>query len=139
MVCEEYKEVLVAAWENEQAEMEKKEKEVRITFELPYCYIYKVNFITTGQSNRVGCVSNKQEAFFDDSVKILKLSFFMCVNTLKLTVVIFSLFHNNPPQKREKRALGNWKLLTKGLLIRERLKQRYSIKVSCISISHFFF
>ncbi|KAM4893685.1 DNA repair protein complementing XP-C cells [Sylvia borin] len=57
VVCEEYKEVLVAAWENEQAEIEKKEKE-----------------------------------------------------------------------KREKRALGNWKLLTKGLLIRERVKQRYSIK-----------
>ncbi|KAM4768533.1 DNA repair protein complementing XP-C cells isoform 1-T1 [Cyanocitta cristata] len=57
VVCEEYKEVLIAAWENEQAEIEKKEKE-----------------------------------------------------------------------KREKRALGNWKLLTKGLLIRERLKQRYSIK-----------
>ncbi|XP_058701408.1 DNA repair protein complementing XP-C cells [Poecile atricapillus] len=57
VVCEEYKEILVAAWENEQAEIEKKEKE-----------------------------------------------------------------------KREKRALGNWKLLTKGLLIRERLKQRYSIK-----------
>ncbi|NXC11881.1 XPC protein, partial [Orthonyx spaldingii] len=57
VVCEEYKEVLVAAWENEQAEIEKKEKE-----------------------------------------------------------------------KREKRAVGNWKLLTKGLLIRERLKQRYSIK-----------
>uniref|UniRef100_A0A8B9QK66 p125 n=1 Tax=Apteryx owenii TaxID=8824 RepID=A0A8B9QK66_APTOW len=57
VVCEEYKEVLIAAWENEQAEIEKKEKE-----------------------------------------------------------------------KREKRALGNWKLLTKGLLIRERLKQRYRIK-----------
>ncbi|NXX93320.1 XPC protein, partial [Centropus bengalensis] len=57
VVCEEYKEVLLAAWENEQAEIEKKEKE-----------------------------------------------------------------------KREKRALGNWKLLIKGLLIRERLKQRYSIK-----------
>ncbi|XP_061864410.1 DNA repair protein complementing XP-C cells isoform X2 [Colius striatus] len=57
VVCEEYKDILLAAWENEQAEIEKKEKE-----------------------------------------------------------------------KREKRALGNWKLLTKGLLIRERLKQRYSIK-----------
>lgn len=31
MICEEYKEVLVAAWENEEAEREKKEKEVRIT------------------------------------------------------------------------------------------------------------
>ncbi|XP_039240788.1 DNA repair protein complementing XP-C cells isoform X2 [Pipra filicauda] len=57
VVCEEFKEVLIAAWENEQAEIEKKEKE-----------------------------------------------------------------------KREKRALGNWKLLTKGLLIREKLKKRYSIK-----------
>ncbi|XP_062441712.1 DNA repair protein complementing XP-C cells isoform X2 [Rhea pennata] len=57
VVCEEYKEVLIAAWESEQAEIEKKEKE-----------------------------------------------------------------------KREKRALGNWKLLTKGLLIREKLKQRYCIK-----------
>lgn len=32
VVCEEYKEVLIAAWENEQAEIEKKEKEVRIIF-----------------------------------------------------------------------------------------------------------
>uniref|UniRef100_A0A8D0HIA0 p125 n=1 Tax=Sphenodon punctatus TaxID=8508 RepID=A0A8D0HIA0_SPHPU len=57
VVCEEYKEVLIAAWENEEAEREKREKE-----------------------------------------------------------------------KREKRALANWKLLTKGLLIRERLKQRYCSK-----------
>ncbi|XP_058855405.1 DNA repair protein complementing XP-C cells-like [Acipenser ruthenus] len=54
VVCEEYKEVLLAAWENEQAEMERKEKE-----------------------------------------------------------------------KREKRVLANWTLLVKGLLIKERLKQRY--------------
>nr|XP_020728302.1 DNA repair protein complementing XP-C cells [Odocoileus virginianus texanus] len=54
VVCEEYRDVLLTAWENEQALVEKKEKE-----------------------------------------------------------------------KREKRALGNWKLLVKGLLIRERLKLRY--------------
>nr|XP_025847332.1 DNA repair protein complementing XP-C cells isoform X2 [Vulpes vulpes] len=54
IVCEEYKDVLLAAWENEQALIEKREKE-----------------------------------------------------------------------KREKRALGNWKLLARGLLIRERLKLRY--------------
>nr|XP_045008508.1 DNA repair protein complementing XP-C cells [Jaculus jaculus] len=54
IVCEEFKDVLLAAWENEQALIEKKEKE-----------------------------------------------------------------------KKEKRALGNWKLLVKGLLIRERLKLRY--------------
>ncbi|XP_077181469.1 DNA repair protein complementing XP-C cells [Paroedura picta] len=57
IICEEYREVLVAAWENEEAEREKKEKE-----------------------------------------------------------------------KREKRVLGNWKLLVKGVLIRERLKRRYSTK-----------
>nr|KAF6311460.1 XPC complex subunit, DNA damage recognition and repair factor [Myotis myotis] len=57
IVCEEYKDVLLAAWENEQALIEKKEKE-----------------------------------------------------------------------KREKRALENWKLLAKGLLIRERLKLRYGAK-----------
>ncbi|XP_061213186.1 DNA repair protein complementing XP-C cells [Neopsephotus bourkii] len=57
VVCEEFKEVLIAAWENEQAEIERKEQE-----------------------------------------------------------------------KREKRVLGNWKLLIKGLLIRERLKKRYSFK-----------
>ncbi|XP_060095641.1 DNA repair protein complementing XP-C cells isoform X2 [Heteronotia binoei] len=57
VICEEYKEVLVAAWENEEAEREKKEKE-----------------------------------------------------------------------KQEKRVLGNWKLLVKGVLIRERLKKRYSTK-----------
>ncbi|XP_036907243.1 DNA repair protein complementing XP-C cells isoform X2 [Sturnira hondurensis] len=57
VVCEEYKDVLLAAWENEQALIEKKEKE-----------------------------------------------------------------------KREKRAIGNWKLLIKGLLIRERLKLRYGDK-----------
>ncbi|XP_052516159.1 DNA repair protein complementing XP-C cells isoform X3 [Budorcas taxicolor] len=54
VVCEEYRDALLTAWENEQALIEKKEKE-----------------------------------------------------------------------KREKRALGNWKLLVKGLLIRERLKLRY--------------
>ncbi|XP_073431101.1 DNA repair protein complementing XP-C cells isoform X2 [Dendrobates tinctorius] len=59
IVCEEYKDVLLAAWENEQAEIERKQKE-----------------------------------------------------------------------KREKRALGNWKLLVKGLLIRERLKARYGQKDS---------
>uniref|UniRef100_A0A8C5SWF4 XPC complex subunit, DNA damage recognition and repair factor n=1 Tax=Laticauda laticaudata TaxID=8630 RepID=A0A8C5SWF4_LATLA len=57
VICEEYKEVLVAAWENEESEREKKEKE-----------------------------------------------------------------------KREKRVLGNWKLMVKGLLIKERLKKRYSTK-----------
>ncbi|ELK34404.1 DNA repair protein complementing XP-C cells [Myotis davidii] len=57
IVCEEYKDVLLAAWENEQALIEKKEKE-----------------------------------------------------------------------KREKRALENWKLLAKGLLIRERLQLRYGAK-----------
>ncbi|CAK6435595.1 unnamed protein product [Pipistrellus nathusii] len=57
IVCEEYRDVLLAAWENEQALIEKKEKE-----------------------------------------------------------------------KREKRALENWKLLAKGLLIRERLKLRYGAK-----------
>lgn len=31
-------------------------------------------------------------------------------------------------QKREKRATSNWTLLVKGLLIREKLKQRYSKK-----------
>ncbi|XP_043934533.1 DNA repair protein complementing XP-C cells [Protopterus annectens] len=57
VVCEEYKDILLTAWENEQAEIERKEKE-----------------------------------------------------------------------KREKRVLANWKLLVKGLLIRERLKQRYGNK-----------
>ncbi|XP_066470301.1 DNA repair protein complementing XP-C cells isoform X2 [Tiliqua scincoides] len=57
VVCEEYKEVLVEAWANEEAEREKKERE-----------------------------------------------------------------------KREKRVLGNWKLMVKGLLIKERLKERYSTK-----------
>nr|DBA18492.1 TPA: hypothetical protein GDO54_016731 [Pyxicephalus adspersus] len=54
IVCEEHKDILLSAWENEQVEIERKQKE-----------------------------------------------------------------------KREKRALGNWKLLIKGLLIRERLKARY--------------
>ncbi|XP_014693934.3 DNA repair protein complementing XP-C cells [Equus asinus] len=57
IVCEEYKDVLLAAWEKEQALIEKKEKE-----------------------------------------------------------------------KKEKRALGNWKLLVKGLLIRQRLRLRYGAK-----------
>lgn len=57
IVCEEFRDVLLAAWENEQAIIEKKEKE-----------------------------------------------------------------------KKEKRALGNWKLLVRGLLIRERLKLRYGAK-----------
>lgn len=62
IVCEEYRDVLLAAWESEQELMEKKEKE-----------------------------------------------------------------------KREKRALGNWKLLVKGLLIRERLKLRYGAKNEAVA------
>ncbi|XP_019501500.1 PREDICTED: DNA repair protein complementing XP-C cells, partial [Hipposideros armiger] len=62
IVCEEYKDVLLAAWENEQALIEKKEKE-----------------------------------------------------------------------KREKRALGNWKLLIKGLLIRERLRLRYGAENEAVA------
>ncbi|XP_012664703.1 DNA repair protein complementing XP-C cells [Otolemur garnettii] len=57
IVCEEFRDVLLSAWENEQALIEKKEKE-----------------------------------------------------------------------KKEKRALGHWKVLVKGLLIRERLKLRYGPK-----------
>lgn len=57
VVCEEFRDVLLTAWENEQAIIEKKEKE-----------------------------------------------------------------------KKEKRALGNWKLLVRGLLIRERLQLRYGTK-----------
>ncbi|XP_008587428.1 PREDICTED: DNA repair protein complementing XP-C cells [Galeopterus variegatus] len=62
IICEEFKDVLLTAWENEQALIEKKEKE-----------------------------------------------------------------------KREKRALGNWKLLVKGLLIRERLKLRYGPKSEAVA------
>uniref|UniRef100_A0A8C0ZR12 p125 n=1 Tax=Castor canadensis TaxID=51338 RepID=A0A8C0ZR12_CASCN len=62
IICEEFKDVLLSAWENEQALIEKKEKE-----------------------------------------------------------------------KREKRALGNWKLLVKGLLIRERLKLRYGAKSEAVA------
>ncbi|XP_007948793.1 DNA repair protein complementing XP-C cells [Orycteropus afer afer] len=62
IICEEYKDVLLAAWENEQALIEKKEKE-----------------------------------------------------------------------KKEKRAQGNWKLLTKGLLIREKLKLRYGTKSEAVA------
>ncbi|POI23468.1 hypothetical protein CIB84_012785, partial [Bambusicola thoracicus] len=91
VVCEEYKEVLIAAWENEQAEIEKKEKEFHF--------------------------------------KVSKLLSSVNVNTLELKILFTFLFNNDNKQKREKRALGNWKLLTKGLLIRERLKRRYSIKV----------
>ncbi|KAM6162357.1 DNA repair protein complementing XP-C cells isoform 1-T2 [Erethizon dorsatum] len=59
VVCEEFRDVLLTAWENEQALIEKKEKE-----------------------------------------------------------------------RREKRALGNWKLLARGLLIRERLRLRYGAQSS---------
>ncbi|XP_051838912.1 DNA repair protein complementing XP-C cells isoform X1 [Antechinus flavipes] len=62
IVCEEYKEVLLAAWDNEQSLIEQKEKE-----------------------------------------------------------------------KREKRVLGHWKLLVKGLLIRERLKLRFGDKGEAVA------
>lgn len=38
------------------------------------------------------------------------------------------LYKQKEREKREKRALSNWTLLVKGLLIRERLKQRYGTK-----------
>uniref|UniRef100_A0A1A8IGJ1 Xeroderma pigmentosum, complementation group C n=2 Tax=Nothobranchius kuhntae TaxID=321403 RepID=A0A1A8IGJ1_NOTKU len=39
-------------------------------------------------------------------------------------------------EKKEKRAFGNWTLLVKGLLIRERLKQRYNKSSGLGSASH---
>ncbi|KAL1790229.1 DNA repair protein complementing XP-C cells [Sigmodon hispidus] len=62
IVCEEFKDVLLSAWENEQAIIEKKEKE-----------------------------------------------------------------------KKEKRALANWKLLIRGLLIRERLQLRYGAQSEAVA------
>ncbi|XP_006876659.1 PREDICTED: DNA repair protein complementing XP-C cells [Chrysochloris asiatica] len=38
------------------------------------------------------------------------------------------LIEKKEKEKKEKRAIGNWKLLAKGLLIRERLKLRYGAK-----------
>uniref|UniRef100_A0A3B3ZFD1 Uncharacterized protein n=1 Tax=Periophthalmus magnuspinnatus TaxID=409849 RepID=A0A3B3ZFD1_9GOBI len=38
------------------------------------------------------------------------------------------LYKQKEKEKREKKAISNWTLLTKGLLIRERLKQRYGPK-----------
>lgn len=76
---------------------------------------------------------------FQFHFKVSKLLSSVNVNTLELKIAFIFLFNNDNKQKREKRALGNWKLLTKGLLIRERLKQRYSIKVFCISVSAFAF
>lgn len=41
-----------------------------------------------------------------------------------------AIIEKKEKEKKEKRALGNWKLLARGLLIRERLKLRYGAKVS---------
>ncbi|XP_075406198.1 DNA repair protein complementing XP-C cells [Tenrec ecaudatus] len=43
------------------------------------------------------------------------------------------LLEKKEKEKKEKRALGNWKLLTKGLLIRERLKLRYGTKSEAVA------
>jgi len=41
----------------------------------------------------------------------------------------FSLIiKNNILQKREKRVIQNWQLLTKGLLIKEKLKRKYLLQ-----------
>lgn len=45
----------------------------------------------------------------------------MCVYRLFIVLFVFCLLE----QKREKQALANWKLLVKGLLIKERLQRRY--------------
>ncbi|KAM6214464.1 DNA repair protein complementing XP-C cells isoform 2-T2 [Rhynchocyon petersi] len=44
-----------------------------------------------------------------------------------------TLIEKKEKEKKEKRALGNWKLLTKGLLIRERLKLRYGSKSEAVA------
>lgn len=66
IVCEEYKEVLIAAWENEQAEIEKKEKEVRFVlvffFQLIVAYM-KLMSLNLDSQTRVGSVSNRHRAF----------------------------------------------------------------------------
>lgn len=42
------------------------------------------------------------------------------------------LYKQKEKEKREKRALSNWTLMVKGLLIRERLKQRYGNKPAAL-------
>ncbi|XP_004702426.1 DNA repair protein complementing XP-C cells [Echinops telfairi] len=43
------------------------------------------------------------------------------------------LIEKKEKEKKEKRALGNWKLLARGLLIRERLKLRYGTKSEAVA------
>ena len=46
------------------------------------------------------------------------------------TIINIFAFAQLDLQKREKRMLANWRLLTRSLLIRERLKKRYDTEVS---------
>ena len=48
---------------------------------------------------------------------------------IKLAMTCYNVFAF-VQQKREKRMLANWRLLTRSLLIRERLKKRYDTEVT---------
>lgn len=67
MVCEEYKEVLVAAWENEQAEIEKKEKEVRIIFAASLLLYLQSKFHWNWAVKQGRLCKQQAPGFFDDS------------------------------------------------------------------------
>lgn len=47
----------------------------------------------------------------------------------------FFIFVYLNEQKKEKRAVGNWKLLIKGLLIKERIKKRFNLMEKVLSQS----
>lgn len=47
----------------------------------------------------------------------------------------FFIFIYLNEQKKEKRAVGNWKLLIKGLLIKERIKKRFNLMEKVLSQS----
>lgn len=63
VVCEEYKEVLIAAWENEQAEIEKKEKEVSIILAASLLLHLLSKFhLNCGQSNKGGLCKQQTQS-----------------------------------------------------------------------------
>ena len=137
VVCQEFEQVLLDAWREEEEQAEKRKAEV--TYSALFYLLLRGHMTSNDQNIFPPKVSeratDKLWRHRDMAQCYLRMltSFFALLLCCQISQLLGDL--NSVSywifflQKREKRMLANWKLLTRSLLIRERLKKRYDTEV----------
>ena len=137
VVCQEFEQVLLDAWREEEEQAEKRKAEV--THSVLSHLLLRGHTTSNDQGTFPPKVSERatdklwrQREVAQCYLRMLTsfFVFLLCCQMSQLrgnmNSVAYWIFFL---QKREKRMLANWKLLTRSLLIRERLKKRYDTEV----------